>query len=152
MGILLDIVPVVREGPIPWNLLNPIFGSALSFAVFVDDSKVEAISIWILELGSVILEFYTYMKLRKLYTREETRLVRLSENIEAYTLSERDPEKPRLSAQDSYRNNYYLRERRTLRIEHSSSAMTLRYHFIGVCVNFTLVGLTLLLIILVSGA
>ena len=150
VGIILEIVPVVREGPIPWNLLNPIFGSALSFAVFVDDSKAEAISIWVLELGTVILEFYTYIKLRKLHRRAETRLERLSQNIESYELSERDPEKPRLSAQDSYRNNYNLRERRTLRIEHAASEMTLRYHFIGVTVNFTLVGLTLLLIILVA--
>lgn len=28
VGIFLEIHPVVREGPIPWNLLNPIFGSS----------------------------------------------------------------------------------------------------------------------------
>ena len=132
--------------------MNPIFGSCLSFAVFVDDSKAEAISIWILELGSVILEFLTYINLRKLYAREERRLEKLTSSISSYKrdVRERDSELQEMSVKDEYRKNYYLRERRNLRVEHSASQRKLRYHFIGVCVNFTLLGLTLLLIILVA--
>ena len=151
VGILLEIIPTVRE-ILPWNLVNPIFGSCLSFAVFVDDSKAEAISIWILELGSVVLEFLTYINLRKLYAREERRLEKLTSSISSYKrdVRERDSELQEMSVKDEYRKNYYLRERRNLRVEHSASQRKLRYHFLGVCVNFTLLGLTLLLIILVA--
>jgi hypothetical protein len=35
IGIIVEIYPVVREGAIPWNLINPVFGFAISFVVFV---------------------------------------------------------------------------------------------------------------------
>eukprot|EP00980_Cylindrotheca_fusiformis_P001019 scaffold276_cov132-Cylindrotheca_fusiformis.AAC.14 len=141
MGILIEIHPVVREGPIPWNLLNPILGSILSFAVFVDDSKAEAICIWVMELVTVILELWTYLKLRKLYKREERRIDRISANIE----SER-----RSDIEKSFRKNAFKRERRNLQMEHSNSTKKLQYHFVGVVVNFGLVCLTLLLMIMVA--
>ena len=71
VGIFLEIHPVVREGPIPWNLLNPVFGGLLSFAVFLDDSKAEAIGICILEIASVVLEGFTYGRLKSC-TNEKT--------------------------------------------------------------------------------
>jgi len=139
VGIFLEIHPVVREGPIPWNLFNPIFGSLLSFAVFVDDSKVEAISIWLLEVSSVMLEAVTYFKLKKMYQREERRLEKLDSN-----LNKGDKKG------GQYKENSYLRERRLLRLEHNENKSKLRYHFVGVSVNFVLVCLTLLLMILVA--
>ncbi|KAL3938742.1 MAG: hypothetical protein SGBAC_006415 [Bacillariaceae sp.] len=138
IGIFLEIHPVVREGPIPWNLLNPSFGFLISFAVFVDDSKTEAISIWILELGSVILELITYRKLRNLHNRKLQRLEDLEAEIanEKYSLG--------------YRKTAYLRERRETRLFVSGSEKNLRYHFGGSAVNAGLVSITLLLIIVVA--
>ncbi|CAJ1947141.1 unnamed protein product [Cylindrotheca closterium] len=145
VGIFLEIHPVVREGPIPWNLLNPIFGSLLSFAVFVDDSKAEAIGIWILEIASVILEGFTYLRLKKLYQREERRLEKLDGFLKDEQSSSNEHRKG-----GQYKKNAYLRERRILRIEHAQNKSKLRYHFVGVSVNFVLVSLTLLLMILVA--
>jgi hypothetical protein len=146
VGIFLEIHPVVREGPIPWNLLNPIFGSTLSFAVFVDDSKAEAIALWIMELGSVILEILTYLKLKKLYKREERRIDKLSATIKSECRKNPDVKK----SGGDFRKNALLRDRRNLRIEHSNSTKKLQYHFVGVTVNFTLLCLTLLLMIMVA--
>jgi len=145
VGIFLEIHPVVREGPIPWNLLNPIFGSLLSFAVFVDDSKAEAIGIWILEITSVVLEGITYRKLKTLYQREERRLKKVDSFLKSDQSSSNQHRKG-----GQYKKNAYLRERRILRIEHAQNKSKLRYHFVGVTVNFVLVGLTLLLMVLVA--
>jgi hypothetical protein len=144
-GILMEIHPVVREGPIPWNLLNPIFGSTLGFAVFVDDSKAEAIIIWMMELGTVILECLTYLKLKKLYKREERRIHKLSATIKSERRKNKDGKRP-----GEFRKNAFLRERRNLRIEYSKSTKKLQIHFAGVMINIALICLTLLLMILVA--
>mmetsp|Transcript_9127 Transcript_9127/g.21746 ORF Transcript_9127/g.21746 Transcript_9127/m.21746 type:complete len:583 (-) Transcript_9127:119-1867(-) len=138
IGIFLEIHPVVREGPIPWNLLNPAFGFLISFAVFVDDSKGEAISIWIMELGSVILELVTFRKLKQLHNRKAQRLDDLEEEIANEKYSH------------GYRKTAFLRERRETRLVVSESEKKLRYHFVGAAVNAGLVSLTLLLIIFVA--
>jgi len=138
VGIFLEIHPVVREGPIPWNLLNPFFGFLISFAVFVDDSKAEAISIWILELSSVILELVTYRRLRQVHNRKIKRLEELEDDIAAEKYSM------------GYRKTAFLRERRETRLVVSESEKSLRYHFIGATVNAALVCITMMLIVVVA--
>jgi hypothetical protein len=150
IGIILEIYPVVRAGPIPWNLLNPIFAFFLSLAVFVDDSKAEAISIWILESASVVLEFLTYINLKKLYKKEEQRIEKLSKNIRSERNCLKDKSDTEKGKPKEFRKMALKRERRNLRIDHSFNAKKLQYHFVGVTVNFCLVCVTLLIIILVA--
>ncbi|CAJ1950221.1 unnamed protein product [Cylindrotheca closterium] len=138
IGIFLEIHPVVREGPIPWNLLNPSFGFLISFAVFVDDSKGEAITIWIMEMASVILELVTFRMLKHLHNRKVQRLEELESDIANEKYSH------------GYRKTAFLRERRETRLVVSDSEKKLRYHFIGAAVNAALVSITLLLIIFVA--
>lgn len=138
VGIFLEIHPVVREGPIPWNLLNPAFGFLISFAVFVDDSKAEAISIWIMEFASVILELITFRKLKQIHQRKIKRLEELEEDIANEKYSH------------GYRKTAFLRERRETRLIVSESEKKLRYHFVGSTVAAALVSITLLLIIFVA--
>merc|ERR1711935_993273 len=138
IGIFLEIYPVVREGPIPWNLLNPMFGFLISFAVFVDDSKAEAISIWILETGSVILEVITYQKVKMLHNRKVKRL----EDLEGDIANEK--------YSHGYRKTAFLRERRETRLVVTESTKKLRYHLVGVVVNFVFVSITLIMIIFVA--
>jgi hypothetical protein len=137
IGIFLEIHPTVREGPIPWNLLNPVFGFMIGFAVFVDDSPGEAVIIWIMELGSVILEIITYRKLRILHEEKNERLVKLDDEIAG--------EKGR-----GYKKTVLLRERRETRIVVASSRKKLHYHFVGSTVNSVFVVVTLIMIIFVA--
>lgn len=137
IGIFLEIHPVVREGPIPWNLLNPVFGFLISFAVFVDDSKGEAITIWIMEMGSVILEIVTYRRLRILHARKHERLDKLDDEVA-------------VAKGRGYKKTALLRERRETRIVVATSRKKLQYHFVGVTVNSVLTLVTLLMIIFVA--
>eukprot|EP00980_Cylindrotheca_fusiformis_P021425 scaffold8288_cov129-Cylindrotheca_fusiformis.AAC.3 len=137
IGIFVEIHPVVREGPIPWNLINPVFGFMIGFAVFVDDSKAEAICIWIMEMGSVVMEVLTYRRLRVIHHRKLERLEKLQEEIPG--------EKGR-----GYKKTVLLRERRETRLIVASSQKKLQYHFVGVAVNGVLVVVSLLMIIFVA--
>jgi hypothetical protein len=137
IGIFLEIHPTVREGPIPWNLLNPVFGFLIGFAVFVDDSPGEAIIIWIMELGSVILEIVTYRKLRILHQQKRQSLEKLDDETVA--------EKGR-----GYKKTVLLRERREARLVVAASRKKLHYHFVGSTVNSVFVVVTLIMIIFVA--
>lgn len=142
IGIFIEIHPVVREiGPVPWNLVNPIFGFMISFAVFVDDSRAEAISIWILEMGSIVLEFIIYRCRLTLYREESTKLGEVNQNI-------KNVKGEKYSG--SYKKTQLQRERRQLREKHIQERKNLKTHFIAVGVNITLVCVTLLLIIFVA--
>ena len=46
--IFAEIIPVVRQG-LPFNVLNPLLGFAITFAMFFDDSVAEALAMWIIE-------------------------------------------------------------------------------------------------------
>jgi hypothetical protein len=144
IGIFAEVHPVVREvDPIPWNLLNPVFGFFISFAVFVDDSRAEAISIWILEVASIVLEFVVYRLRKKLYREQGERLTKFDLKISSLSDEEQH-------AGSSYKKSHLLRERRELRQKHISERANLHIHLIGVAVNISLVCVTLLLIIFVA--
>jgi hypothetical protein len=117
--------------------LNPVFGFLIGFAVFVDDSPGEAIIIWIMELGSVILEIVTYRKLRILHQQKRQSLEKLDDETVA--------EKGR-----GYKKTVLLRERREARLVVAASRKKLHYHFVGSTVNSVFVVVTLIMIIFVA--
>lgn len=137
IGLIVEIHPVVREGPIPWNLMNPVFGFFIGFVVFVDDSPVEAVSVWIMELVSVVLEFVTYRHYVTLFGESAKELEHMEERLA------QNPKR-------GYKRITIQRERREMREDHSKARAKLRKHLIGVSINVVLVVVTLLLIIFVA--
>jgi hypothetical protein len=137
IGLIVEIHPVVREGPIPWNLMNPVFGFFIGFVVFVDDSPVEAISVWILEVVTVVLEFITYLHYLTLFLELGERLEEVDERLA-------------LHPKRGYQRSSIQRERRERRDQHATARTKLRKHLIGVSINIILVVVTLLFIIFVA--
>jgi hypothetical protein len=137
IGIIVEIHPVVREGLVPWNLMNPVFGFFIGFVVFVDDSPEEAASVWILEVVTVVLEFITYRHYLTLFGESVKRLEEVDERLA-------------LHPKRGYERFSIQRERRELRHEHATARAKLRKHLIGVSINIVLVFVTLLLIIFVA--
>lgn len=74
--VFLEIYPVVRKG-FPFNVVNPLVGFVITFAMFFDDSKVEALIMWAIETAAIICEFILYRL--KVYQRRhnEKELVRV---------------------------------------------------------------------------
>ena len=83
IGIVCEIIPVVRER-FPWNLLNPAFGLIISFSVFFDDSRLEAVCMWAFEATAVILEFVIYILKRRLYRESLEHLAQLDKELKPY--------------------------------------------------------------------
>ena len=109
----------------------------ISFVVFVDDAPAEAVSVWILELISVTLEFMTYWEYRILFREGEEKLAVMDEKI-----ADR--------VEKGYRRSALYRERKDFRQIHGADKRRLHRHLIGVTINMVLVVITLLLIIFVA--
>lgn len=71
--IFAEILPVIREG-FPFNLLNPLVGFLITFAVFFDDRILEAVIMWIIEVSAVTCEFAVYRLKIRLFNQREERL------------------------------------------------------------------------------
>jgi hypothetical protein len=177
IAIFLEIIPVLRKG-IPFNLLNPILGFAITFAMFFDDRMVEAIFMWLIEVSAIFLEFLVYRLQSKHYHERESRLVRVAKDLEPFkhkssrkmasaeSLSDSDDEEslsgdsfgdddeedPRNSGSggNHLRKLRLLRERRVLRQTQNTDRVQLRYHFGGVVINLSLVGISMILIISIA--
>ncbi len=78
--ILLEIIPVVRDG-FPFNLLNPMIGFLITFAVFFDDSLFQAVVMWIIEAGAVSCEFYVFRLRSRSYNDRDERLQKTEREI-----------------------------------------------------------------------
>lgn len=200
--ILLEIVPVVRKG-IPFNIVNPMIGFAITFAMFFDDRIFEAISMWIIEAAAIFFEFLTYRLQSGIYNRRYGRLELIERDLSQY-ISRRNlnPNSSRhsrsssslsddvsLSSGDSFGNEDHdiqirnvsmpsmglssaamgvsmsgitgnhklrkvrlLRERRILRQRQKADRNQLRYHFWGVVLNFSLICISLILIVVIASS
>jgi hypothetical protein len=171
LGILLEFLPVVRQSGIPWNMLNPMFGFLLTFAVFFDDSRTEAISMWIIETIAIFFDFLVYrLKLQK----RVDRLARLDEINDLLSSNMKTKKKGALnsslhSTRSSVRSNVdfdglgtieeaiggsgdhkeikLLRERRKIRLWLQTEQLHINYHLTGVVINSILVFITMIFII-----
>lgn len=125
--VLLEILPVVREGCIPWNLMNPLLGFALGFVLFLNGAPMVALVTWTIQIVSVALEFVTYRHYSILWKESKQRLEMAERKRGGGHKQERD------------RRELCRRRRKAL--------FRLRKHMIGVSINVLLVIATLLLIV-----
>jgi hypothetical protein len=80
--ILLEIVPVVRDG-FPINLLNPMIGFLITFAVFFDDSIVQAAVMWSIEATAVFCEFVIFRIRSRVHRERNERLNKTEQEIKS---------------------------------------------------------------------
>jgi hypothetical protein len=78
--IFAEIIPVVRQG-LPFNILNPTLGFAITFAMFFDDSVVEAVAMWVIEATAIFFEFLIYRTKARLYHEEMERLAKTDSDL-----------------------------------------------------------------------
>jgi hypothetical protein len=53
--IIIEILPVFQKG-IPINLINPVLGFTITFAMFIDYHIREAVTMWVIEAIAVVFE------------------------------------------------------------------------------------------------
>jgi hypothetical protein len=78
--VLAEIIPVVRRG-LPFNLLNPTLGFAITFAMFFDDSVAQAVTMWILEALAIFFEFLIYRIKATIYRDTTDRLDKIAADL-----------------------------------------------------------------------
>lgn len=81
--ILVEVIPVVRDG-MPFNVMNPVLGFIITFAVFFDDNVAEAVTMWIIEIIAIICEFMTYRLKNKIYQEKEKRIKETDEEFQEF--------------------------------------------------------------------
>jgi hypothetical protein len=81
--IFAEILPVLRKG-LPFNLLNPMLGFTITFAMFFDDRIPEALCMWIIEAVAIFLEFLVYRLQSKLFHERAARLEKCDKDLEPY--------------------------------------------------------------------
>ncbi|KAL3905787.1 MAG: hypothetical protein SGILL_009535, partial [Bacillariaceae sp.] len=87
--IFAEVIPVVRQG-LPFNILNPTFGFAITFAMFFDDSVGEAVAMWGLEATAIFFEFLIYRTKSQLYREELERLAKTDKDLAELNKSRRE--------------------------------------------------------------
>ena len=177
--IFAEILPVVRE-KLPLNLLNPFVGFLITFAVFFDDRKPEAVAMWTIEGSAVACEVAVYRLNLRFYRERHERCQKIDQDLKDM---KRERRKVKLQRRQAASGGYYsdetsssddtfesgrskrktkvsdlstrrelklMRERRLLRQSHSEEKQSLRYHFMGVLFNCGLVTISLLLILCIG--
>jgi hypothetical protein len=169
LGILMEIIPVVRESGVPWNMLNPLFGFLLTFAVFFDDSRAEAISMWILETIAVFFDFLVYRLKRQKHAEKMHRLDEINQKLEPFFASNRKAKVAKSAGIDvsfhdcdllameeedgtvaDHREIKLLRDRRYVRKWLVEDQKHLTYHLVGVVFNSVLIFITLIFIVCIA--
>ncbi|KAL3930670.1 MAG: hypothetical protein SGARI_004416 [Bacillariaceae sp.] len=168
-GIMMEIIPVVRESGIPWNMLNPLFGFLLTLAVFFDDSRAEAISMWILETIAVFFDFLVYRLKRQKHAEKKDRLDEINQRLEPFFSSNRKAKAARMAGIDvsfhdcdllameedhetvaDHKEIKLLRDRRYVRNWLVEDQKNLNYHLGGVIFNGVLIFITLVFIVCIA--
>jgi hypothetical protein len=164
VAIFLEVIPVVREG-VPLNMLNPLLGFLISFAVFFDNSRAEAIVMWVFEVMAVIFEYLVYRSRYVLYRGKKLKIDEIDAQLEPYIVARKARKLAANQSQDSfdsfgdddeekvtedYREIRLLRDRRYLRSSLATERKHLRYHLVGVIFNSVLIFITLMVVIFIA--
>ena len=178
--IFVEIIPVVHRG-IPLNIINPVLGFTITFAMFFEDRVGEAVCMWIIEASAILCEFWVYRIKSGVFHKREERLEKCDRNLKeckgkgtstsnfslrSFDLDDDDSDD--FNDEDSFGGDSFgesddrsnmrlrearlLRERRILRQTQKADRVQLRYHFGGVILGFSLVIISLILIIFISRA
>jgi len=83
--ILAEIVPVIKNG-VPFNVINPAFGFAITAGMFFDDSVIEAVLMWVIEALAIFFEFLVYRVNARIYFETVWKLKQVSEELESLKL------------------------------------------------------------------
>jgi hypothetical protein len=145
IGILLEVIPVVRESGIPWNMLNPMFGFLLTLAVFFDDSRAEAVSMAVMESMAVFFDFLVYRLKRQKHLAKMSKIDEITEQLGTFIHAAKR-EQVDEEMENDHREIRLLRERRNLRQEVVDDQRHLNHHLVGVIINSILIVITLVLI------
>lgn len=161
LGIFLEIVPVLRGG-IPWNIFNPMFGFLISFAVFFDNGRNEAIIMWVIEVFAVFFDYLVYRSKYVVYRDKKIKLDEIEAKLEPYIVASRQSAAMGVDSSvhtypvdeeettTNYRETRLLRDRRGLRISVLVERKHLRFHLVGVIVNSVLIFITLMVVVFIA--
>lgn len=143
--VCLEVYPVVRRG-FPFNIVNPILGFTITFAMFFDDSLAEALIMWAVESAAVICEFTLF----RLKVRQITLNERELKRIGALTKAPRelrdgeDPDAPQRELTEMRQKFYQLKQEQVT--DHS----LVWYLTVGCYINIFLSLVVLLLVVFIS--
>ena len=141
--ILLEVYPVLRRG-FPFNIVNPIIGFCISFALFFDDSYVEALIMWCIETCAVLSEFAVYrVKIRQVNMRAaeiKTLMPKTTKKKESF-----EDEDEYLKDLHKARRRYYV-----LKQEQRMDQRLLQYLHVAVYMNIVMSSIVLMLILVIA--
>lgn len=109
--VFMEVYPVVQKG-IPVNLINPIVGFTITFAMFFSDTLKQALSMWIVESAAVICEYVLYrLKVRQTFLREKE-IVEVGRKTQARrSLKDgEDPDAPARELSEARQKFYQLKQ------------------------------------------
>jgi hypothetical protein len=78
--IFAEIIPVMGGG-FPFNLVNPLLGFMITFAVFFDDRILEAVIMWVIEFSAVSCEVAVYLLKLRVHRQREERLTQCEKDL-----------------------------------------------------------------------
>ena len=135
--IFAEIYPVVHRG-FPFNLVNPLIGFVITFAMFFDDSKNEALAMWGVETAAIAIEYVLFrVKVANLDAKDDDR-IELKALLKDGKTKEPDDE------QEGLKKKY-----EALKVEITKDRMMLFYLQAGCYLNIFLCLIILALIIFV---
>ena len=141
--ICLELYPVMRRG-FPFNIVNPLIAFLISFALFFDDSYVEALCMWVIETVAVLSEFAIYrLKIRQV-------------NVRAVEIKKLMPKttkkKEEFEDEDNYLKDLHKARRRyyVLKQEQRMDQRLLQYLHVAVYMNIVLSSIVLMLILVIA--
>ena len=141
--ILLEVYPVLRRG-FPFNIVNPIIGFLITFALFFDDSYVEALAMWCIETCAVLSEFAVYrVKIRQV----NMRAVEIKKLMPKTTKKKEswEDEDEYLKELHKARRRYYV-----LKQEQRMDQRLLQYLHVAVYMNIIMSSIVLMLILVIA--
>jgi len=143
--IVAEIYPAVHKG-FPFNVVNPIFGSALTVAMFFDDSVSMALSMWGIECLAVLCECSIYCLKAKQKRDREREISRLG----LLTKRDREPEESEVRYEKDLKKT--RQQFFQLKAEHKYENKALWWLLVANVLNLILVGSVLVLIVFVYRA
>lgn len=141
--ILLEVYPVLRRG-FPFNIVNPMIGFLITFALFFDDSYFEALAMWCIETCAVLSEFAVYrVKIRQV----NMRAVEIKKLMPKTT-----KKKDNFEDEDTYLKELHKARRRyyVLKQEQRMDQRLLQYLHVAVYMNIVMSSIVLMLILVIA--
>lgn len=141
--ILLEVYPVIRRG-FPFNIVNPLIGFMMTFALFFDDSYMEALIMWGIETCAVLCEFAMYrVKIRQVNLRQEE-IKKLMPKTTAKKKPTEDEDKYLRDLHKARRRYYVLKQ------EQRMDRQLLQYLHVAVYMNIIMASIVLILILVIA--